>query len=64
MTGFQNKQAMSQNLVEFRNEVQQLGNRKLKALYLLYKEQLSPGVNDTVRRDIIECELYERKVLV
>lgn len=64
MSGYQSKRVMSKALEEFRNEIQQLGDRQLKALFLLYKEQVSPGVNDTVRRDIIECELYERKVLV
>ena len=64
MSGYQSKRVMSKALEEFRNEIQQLGDRQLKALFLLYKEQVSPGVNDTVRRDIIECELYERKVIV
>lgn len=55
---------MSNTLQEFRAGIQRLGDRQLKALFLLYAEQASPGVNDTVRRDIIECELYERKVIV
>ena len=64
MSGFQSKRAMSKGLEEFRTAIEHLGDRQLKALFLLYAEQVSPGVNDTVRRDIIECELYERKVLV
>jgi hypothetical protein len=55
---------MSKGLEEFRTAIEHLGDRQLKALFLLYAEQVSPGVNDAVRRDIIECELYERKVLV
>jgi hypothetical protein len=55
---------MNNTLQEFRDGIQRLGDQQLKALFLLYAEQASPGVNDTVRRDILECELYERKVLI
>ena len=52
------------NLTDFRKHISHLGDKQLASLYKLYEEQDSPGVNDTLRREIIFAELYERKVIV
>jgi hypothetical protein len=55
---------MSDTLADFRGGIEKLGDKQLKALFLLYKEQQSPGVNDITRKDCIEAELYKRKVVL
>jgi len=51
-------------LADFRKHISHLGDKQLVNLYKLYEECVSPGVSDTMRRDMIERELYERKVIV
>jgi hypothetical protein len=51
-------------LTDFRKHISHLGDKQLVNLYKLYEECVSPGVSDTMRRDMIERELYERKVIV
>ena len=51
-------------LADFRKHIGHLGDKQLVNLYKLYEEQTSPSVNDTLRRDMLATELYERKVIV
>ena len=51
-------------LTDFRKHISHLGDKQLVNLYKLYEEQTSPGANDTLRREMLFAELYERKVIV
>lgn len=51
-------------LADFRKHISHLGDKQLVNLYKLYEEQATPSVNDTLRREMLFTELYERKVIV
>ena len=51
-------------LADFRKHIAHLGDKQLVTLYKMYDSCHSPGVSDTLRRDMIERELSERKVIV